>query len=226
VRVSIIDQDPPPLSQQSVAVPRQLDRIVSKALAKDRGKRYQTITDLKLDLEQLRDELADLRDQSGHLIHTTAGRPTVDRITSTDATRIIAKTTVDDRGSTAYYKYSKPKINSVAILPFVNDSDDPTAEYLSDGITESIINSLSRLPELKVMSRNAVFRFKGKNPDPQEVGRNLRVGAVLMGRLVKLNDRLIIKTELIDVADGSQLWGAEYNLTLHFREAAAAPDRS
>ena len=235
VRVSIIDQDPPPLSQQSVAVPRQLDRIVSKALAKDRGKRYQTITDLKLDLEQLRDELADVRDQSGHLIHTTAGRPTVDRITSTDATRIIAKTTVDDRASSsfiqshrmklllilaiavalagafAYYKYSKPKINSVAILPFVNDSDDPNAEYLSDGITESIINSLSRLPELKVMSRNAVFRFKGKNPDPQEVGRNLRVGAVLMGRLVKLNDRLIIKTELIDVGDGSQLWGAEYN---------------
>ena len=64
------------------------------------------------------------------------------------------------------------------------------------------------------MSRNAVFRFKGKNPDPQEVGRNLKVGAVLMGRLVKLNDRLIIKTELVDVADGSQLWGAEYNKSL------------
>jgi serine/threonine-protein kinase len=235
VLVSIIDQEPAPLSQQSKQVPRQLERIVSKALAKDRSKRYQTITDLKLDLEQLRDELADLRDQSGHRINTRSGRSTGDLITSADTTRIRPKTTVNTRAplsflqshkkafligllviiglgaAFAYFKYSRPKINSVAILPFVNDSDDPNAEYLSDGITESIINSLSRLPGLKVMSRNAVFRFKGKNPDPQEVGKNLRVGAVLMGRLVKLNERLIIKTELIDAADGSQLWGAEYN---------------
>ena len=238
VRVSIIDQEPAPLSHSGKA-PRQLDRIVSKALAKDRSKRYQTITDLKLDLEQLRTELADLKEPAETIHHqlanTNAGRQTLDRVTSADTTRIIAKTTLDARtgrgffrryktplllvlvallagvGGFAYFKYSRPKINSVAILPFVNDSGDPNAEYLSDGITESIINSLSRLPGLKVMSRNAVFRFKGKNPDPQEVGKNLRVGAVLMGRLVKLNNRLIIKTELIDVADGSQLWGAEYN---------------
>ncbi len=109
---------------------------------------------------------------------------------------------------------SSPTINSVAILPFVNDSKDPNAEYLSDGITESIINSLSQLPNLKVMSRNAAFRFKGSNLDPVEAGRNLNVGAVLTGRLVKLDDRLVIKTELIKVADGSQLWGAEYNSSL------------
>ncbi|MGH9905137.1 MAG: tetratricopeptide repeat protein, partial [Pyrinomonadaceae bacterium] len=110
-----------------------------------------------------------------------------------------------------YFKFTRPTINSVAILPFANDSNDPNAEYLSDGITESIINSLSQLPRLKVMSRNAVFRFKGRNVDPQEVGRSLNVGAVLMGRLVKVGDRLVIKTELIDVSDGSQLWGEEYN---------------
>ena len=241
IRVSIIDQQPPPLSQQSEEVPRQLDRIVAKALAKDRSKRYQTITDLKLDLEQLRAELSDPQQQT-ESIHresskTSAGRATVDRVRSADTTRILTRT-VDGKAERgfiqahkkaillavavilavvagfAYFKYSRPPINSVAILPFVNDSGDPNAEYLSDGITESIINSLSRLPGLKVMSRNAVFRFKGKNPDPQEVGRNLKVGAVLMGRLVKLNDRLIIKTELIDVTDGSQLWGAEYNKSL------------
>src|SRR6185312_12225535 len=109
---------------------------------------------------------------------------------------------------------SSPAINSVAILPFVNDSKDPNVEYLSDGITESIINSLSQLPNLKVMSRNAAFRFKGSNLDPLEAGRHLNVGAVLTGRLVKLGDRLVIKTELIKVADGSQLWGAEYNSSL------------
>ena len=99
----------------------------------------------------------------------------------------------------------------MAVLPFVNDSNDPNAEYLSDGITESIIRSLSQLPDLKVMSRTAVFRFKGRDLDPQEVGRKLKVGAVLVGRVVKQGDRLIIKTELIDVSDGSQLWGGEYN---------------
>jgi TolB-like protein len=109
---------------------------------------------------------------------------------------------------------SPPAINSVAILPFVNDSKDPDAEYLSDGITESIINSLSQLPNLRVMSRNAAFRFKGSNLDPLEAGRNLNVGAVLIGRLVKRDDRFVIKTELIKVADGSQLWGAEYNSSL------------
>ena len=241
IRVSIIDQEPKPLSQLSGKVPRQLDRIVAKALAKDRDKRYQTITDLKLDLEQLRAELTDLREHTesihDELLRTSAGRATGDRVTSADTTRILTRTVEAEPGrgfvqahktallislaviiavvaGFAYFKYSRPKITSVAILPFANDSDDPNAEYLSDGITESIINTLSRLPGLKVMSRNAVFRFKGKNPDPQEVGRNLKVGAVLMGRLVKLNDRLIIKTELIDVADGSQLWGAEYNKSL------------
>ena len=114
----------------------------------------------------------------------------------------------------AYYFYSHRAIDSVAVLPFVNDSNDPNAEYLSDGITESIIRSLSQLPGLRVMSRNAVFRFKGKNLDAQEVGRSLNVGAVLAGRMVKQGDRLIIKTELIDVSDGSQLWGAEYNNSL------------
>jgi TolB-like protein/Tfp pilus assembly protein PilF len=108
----------------------------------------------------------------------------------------------------------RPTINSVAILPFVNDSKDPNVEYLSDGITESIINSLSQLPNLTVMSRNAVFRFKGSNLDPVEAGRNLNVGAVLTGRLVKRDDRFVIKTELIKVADGSQLWGDEYNSSL------------
>ena len=83
-----------------------------------------------------------------------------------------------------------------------------------DGLTESIINSLSQLPNLKVMSRNAAFRFKGSNLDPLEAGRTLNVGAVLTGRLVKVNNRLVIKTELIKVEDGSQLWGAEYNGSL------------
>jgi DNA-binding SARP family transcriptional activator len=102
-------------------------------------------------------------------------------------------------------------INSLAILPFVNASSDPDSEYLSDGITESIINTLSQLPQLKIMARSAVFRYKGLEIDPQEVGSRLDVRAVLTGRVLHRGDALNIQTELVDVSDGAQLWGEQYN---------------
>jgi len=240
-RVSIIDHDPVPLIQHVANVPRQLDRIVLKALAKDRLKRYQTITDLKLDLEQLRDEVhtstgereisqrQNNRSADTELITLvpTGTRSQVETVSETVAPRtssitepqptnwlkfaIPALLAVVSIAIIVYYARSGPTINSVAILPFINDTKDPNAEYLSDGITESIINSLSQLPNLRVMSRNAAFRFKSANMDPVEAGRNLNVGAVLTGRLVTLDQRLVIKTELIKVSDGSQIWGDEYN---------------
>jgi serine/threonine-protein kinase len=241
-RVSIIDHDPQPLVNYVPNVPRQFERIVAKALAKDRLKRYQTITDLKLDLEQLRDELH--TSDTGESIRHEARETQTDMVTSVPTVAGSQVATVTE-GATAsgitaparnrwlgygvvgalgvlllvviavvFFASLRPSINSVAILPFVNDSKDPNVEYLSDGITESIINSLSQLPNLTVMSRNAVFRFKGSNLDPVEAGRNLNVGAVLTGRLVKRDDRFVIKAELIKVADGSQLWGDEYNSSL------------
>jgi len=240
-RVSIIDHDPVPLIQHVANVPRQLDRIVLKALAKDRLKRYQTITDLKLDLEQLRDEVhtstgereisqrQNNRSADTELITLvpTGTRSQVETVSETVAPRtssiteprptnwlkfaIPALLAAVSIAIIVYYARSGPTINSVAILPFINDTKDPNAEYLSDGITESIINSLSQLPNLRVMSRNAAFRFKSANMDPVEAGRNLNVGAVLTGRLVTLDQRLVIKTELIKVSDGSQIWGDEYN---------------
>jgi serine/threonine-protein kinase len=242
--VSIIEREPPPLTDKVPNVPRQLERIIAKALAKDRLKRYQTVTDLKLDLEQLRDELhlesstgTSARRESDTVAETTTIRPTptqtraqVETVTD-EATHVptIASSAIPPHSkwniiftfglvlvalvtaAIVYFTRPGPAINSVAVLPFINDSKDPNVEYLSDGITESIINSLSQLPELKVMSRNAAFRFKGSTVDPVDAGRNLNVGAVLTGRLMKVNDRFVIKTELIKVADGSQLWGDEYN---------------
>ena len=102
-------------------------------------------------------------------------------------------------------------INSLAIFPLVNAGADPNAEYLSDGITEGIINSLSQLPQLKVMARSTVFRYKGQDIDPQEVGGKLGVRAVLTGRVLYRGDALNIQTELVDARDGTQLWGAQYN---------------
>jgi DNA-binding SARP family transcriptional activator/TolB-like protein len=101
-------------------------------------------------------------------------------------------------------------IDSLAILPLINATADEGAEYFSDGITESIINSLSQLPQLKVMARSTVFRYKGLEIDPQEVGNRLGVRAVLTGRVSYRDDTLNIQTELVDVADGSQLWGERY----------------
>ncbi|MEK6320813.1 MAG: winged helix-turn-helix domain-containing protein [Acidobacteriota bacterium] len=105
-------------------------------------------------------------------------------------------------------------LNSLAVLPLTNVSDNPDAEYLSDGITESIINSLSKLPQLRVMARSTVFRYKGKEVDPQQVGQVLGVRAVLVGRVLQQSASLIVRTELVDVANGWQLWGEQYNRKL------------
>ena len=100
---------------------------------------------------------------------------------------------------------------SVAILPLLNVSGDASAEYLSDGITESIINTLSQLPALRVLARSTVFRYKNLDVDPISVGREMNVYAVLTGRLIQLGDSLIIRTELVDTTNGCQMWGAQYD---------------
>ncbi|HYL98620.1 MAG TPA: hypothetical protein VEZ90_06675 [Blastocatellia bacterium] len=99
----------------------------------------------------------------------------------------------------------------LAVLPFVNGSADANAEYLSDGITESLINTLSQLPNLKVMSRDSAFRYKGKETDAETVGRELGVRTVLKGRVTQRGDNLTISTELIDTSDNSHVWGQQYS---------------
>jgi len=101
-------------------------------------------------------------------------------------------------------------IDSVAVLPFVNASADSNTEYLSDGITESLINNLSQLPHLKVMSRDSAFMYKGKDTDARKVGETLGVRAVLKGRVMQRGDDLEISAELVDARDGSHIWGQQY----------------
>src|SRR6266480_3733240 len=103
---------------------------------------------------------------------------------------------------------------SIAVLPFDNQNRDPDADYLSDGIPESIINSLSQLPNLKVMSRNSVFHYKGKDVDAPAVARELKVQAVLTGRMTQRGDGLSISVELINAQDNSEMWGQQYNRKL------------
>lgn len=103
------------------------------------------------------------------------------------------------------------RIDSLAVLPFINSNDDLKMEYLADGITESTINSLSQLPQLRVMCRSAVFRYKGHEGDPRAIGRDLGVLWVLVGRVRTLENRLMVSTELVDVAHGWQIWGENYS---------------
>src|SRR6185369_1089715 len=109
----------------------------------------------------------------------------------------------------------KPKspetLHSLAVLPFVNAGADPDAEYLCDGITESIIASLSQLSQLRVMAYSTVFRYKGIDIAPREVGRALGVRSILVGRVSHVGGNLIVRTELVDVTTGWQLWSEQYD---------------
>jgi eukaryotic-like serine/threonine-protein kinase len=102
-------------------------------------------------------------------------------------------------------------IESIAVLPFANQNHDPDSDYLSDGLTESIINSLTQLPNLKVIARSSVFRYKGKETDPFAAGKEMNVRAVLTGRIMQRGDSIVISTELLDVRENKQLWGEQYS---------------
>jgi serine/threonine protein kinase/tetratricopeptide (TPR) repeat protein len=130
------------------------------------------------------------------------------------------KREMDAGGSSAHQTVSRsshrppPSVDSIAVLPFVNRSPDAQTEYLSEGITESIINSLSELQNLRVMGRGTVMRYKGREVDPQTAGLELNVGAIVTGRVQQFGDRLIFGAELVNTADGSQIWGHQYTRKL------------
>jgi TolB-like protein/DNA-binding winged helix-turn-helix (wHTH) protein/Tfp pilus assembly protein PilF len=119
--------------------------------------------------------------------------------------------------ATAFLYFTRPReaIDSIAVMPFVNVNGDPNVDYLSEGIGDNVIERLSRLPNLKkVIALNSVLRYKGKQTDPQEIGRELGVRAVLLGRIIQHGDDLSITTELVDVGDNSHLWSGQYNVKL------------
>ena len=105
---------------------------------------------------------------------------------------------------------SNTEIHSLAVLPFVSASADPNAEYLSEGITESLINSFSQLPQLKVIARTTAFRYKGKDIDTKVIRGELRVDAIIVGKVIVQGDTLIVQADLLNAADGSQIWGTRY----------------
>ena len=231
---ALIHVEPEPLDEN---LPTELQRIARKTLQKDAGKRYQTIKDLLIDLEDAAEELK----------FQNKLERTVQPNREETKTQILNATTTDAAQATSSAEYiateikrhksfsiaallvlllaisglgywffanrsaNNPQIESIAVMPFVNESGSVDVEYLSDGMTETLINSLSQIPELSVKARSSVFRYKGKDIDPQQIGNELSVQAILSGRVLQRGDNISLNLELVDVKTGNQIWGEQYN---------------
>jgi serine/threonine-protein kinase len=190
--------------------PGHLNRVIATCLAKDPAERFQTARDLKRALEW------------NGMVPSEAGNP-VRQPRKRWLWPAVAALLAVLVGIAIWAPWRAASLaDSIAVLPFVNGGGDPEVEYLSDGITDSLINALSEVPSLTVMSRNAVFRYKGRETDAQEVGRKLNVQAVLTGRVVQRGESLAISTELIDARNNHHLWGEQYNRPIQDVQAVQA----
>ncbi|MGH9644559.1 MAG: protein kinase domain-containing protein, partial [Terriglobales bacterium] len=229
---AILDGAPVPIARLNPDAPLELDRIVNKALEKDRNLRYQSAADLRTDLARLKRDVDSGRSGTAASAAASAGSSASIAPAAPSASSSAAATVAQPTRSRAYLiagiaalvliavgvgaylvraKSQSGKIGSIAVLPFVNATNDPKNEYLSDGLTEGLISSLSQLPNLKVMARSTVFRYKGKEDDPQKIGQTLQVDAILVGRVIQHEDHVAVEADLVRTADGSELWGEHYD---------------
>ena len=216
---AILNRAPTPPVRLNSAISIQLEQIINKALEKDRELRYRTASDLRADLQRLKrdtDSARALPFTSGQATRQTFKRhwPHFVWAGVLAVLLLLFGLNTGNLRDRVFGTTSQTRIESIAVLPFANVSNDPKTEYLSDGITESLINSLSQLPNLVVMSRNTVFRYKGQATDPQKLGRDLHVRAILTGRLIQTGDELMISVNLEDVENSRQIWGEQYNRKL------------
>lgn len=203
----ITHADPDPMARFNYSLPQELERIVRKLLEKDPSRRYQTARDLIVDLRNLkRDSI------SGEVSPKRPASPQPARWRIAAAVTAVAVVA----GTIAFWQPWKiggadvNTIDSVAVLPFVNASKSSDNEYLSDGISETIINDLSRIGGLRVVPRGTAFRFRGTDVDLQQVAKTLNVRAVVTGRVLQRGETLNVQAELIDAVSNAQLWGARY----------------
>ena len=201
---AILNRDPIAPELVNPDIPPRLQQVIRRALEKDRSLRYQHAADMRTELQRLKRDTESGRREEVESVLT----PRKDRSSSTSK----QKSHVSPVRSGSSRPQRVPRsINSLAVLPFENASGDPEHEYLSDGITGSLINILATLPKLRVMAQSTVSRYKSRKIDPQAIGRDLNVRAVLTGKIMQSRGSLRIGTELVDVATGSRIWGAQYD---------------
>ena len=238
---AILNRAPVPAVRLNPDLPPKLEDIINKALEKDRNLRYQVAAEMRADLQRLKRDTDSSRSAVAAPEEIPAGAvPAGDsgagarraRSGSVPAVPVSGPVPVPTprkntwvyggavvllvllaAGAVFYYRRQSggKEIASIAVLPIVNASNDPNSEYLSDGLTEGLINSLSQIPNLAVMSRSSVFHFKGRDVDPEAVARELKIEGVVTGRIVQHGDQLIISAELIDARTNHNLWGEQYD---------------
>ena len=234
---SILNKDPLPLSRQTPEVPHEIERIINKTLRKDREERYQTAKDLLIDLKDAKQDLefqnklertaAPAREQEKTQVFN-ATTSDIEGDAASRAEYVVSEIKQHKRGiaiglailllaaagAGVWFLYNRPanstNIESIAVMPFVNESGNADTEYLSDGMTETLISSLSQLPRLSVKARSSVFRYKGKDINPQTVGNELSVQAVLLGRVIQRGDQLTLRLELVDARNENVIWSEQY----------------
>jgi serine/threonine-protein kinase len=208
IRAAILGDDPAAVTDSGKKVPPELERVVEHCLEKKPEDRFQSARDLAFDLRAIH--------RGSGIVPPAPPLPRRGRRAAWVAGAAAALVALGLLGAVSWHFLSGrgQALDSIAVLPFANESGDQDAEYLSDGISESLINNLSQLPNLRVIARSSAFRYRGPAADPLAAGRELGVQAVLTGRVVQRGDRLLINVELVDVRHNRQLWGERYDRRL------------
>jgi eukaryotic-like serine/threonine-protein kinase len=210
---AILTHDPEPPSRTRPELPEELDRLIARTLAKDRELRPADAAALALELERVRQGLG-VSGSSGVDLRHAGPHRSWRRHPGWSAAVGLALAAALLAGGVAYLRSTAPSpIDSIAVLPLRNTGDS-SVDYLSDGLTESVIQSLGQTGDLRVMSRAASFRYRGREVDAGDVARELGVRGILTGRMTARDDGLVLNLELIDGRDDSHAWGARYEVPM------------
>jgi len=209
---SILNRQVIPPVRLNPDVPDELERIIQKALEKDRNLRYQSAAELRADLKRVTRDVESGRSAAAPDVKA---KPEVSGSRNLRAYGLVAGLLLLIAGGFSAWRLFSPasshgSIRSMAVIPFANTDKQPELDYLCEGLSEEITNSLSRIPTIEVMARSALAKYKSRQDDPLGVGRDLKVDAVLTGRVAQHSDVLDVDVELVNVATGAQLWGKRY----------------